>query len=267
MDWGDSKTIHTPEQVAVTYSLAGLGTRFAAILVDTCIQGIALLVVIAAFALLSGSALLVIADWASNIAGSLAPWLIALGIVLLFGLLWGYFIFFETLWNGETPGKRLCGIRVLRDGGFPIDFRAAVVRNIMRYVDFLPMSYGVGALSMFASKESKRLGDYAAGTIVVISPKRAPRPRPAAQGPEPEYKLLGDPSLLNLRAISRQQFLVIDRFLTRRDQLPAQVRLDLARQIATSFLPLIGLEPRTDPYPFEAFLVELAAAYRHRVAG
>lgn len=266
MDWGGAKTIRTPEQVAVTYSLAGLGTRFAAMLVDTFVQGISLAVIVITFAVLSGSALLAISDWATRVADSLAPWLAAVVVVLLFGLLWGYFVFFETVWSGQTPGKRLCGIRVLRDGGFPVDFRAALVRNIMRYVDFLPASYGIGAVSIFASRESKRLGDYAAGTIVVISPKRAPRPRPAAQGPEPEYRLLGDPSLLNLRAISREQFQVIDRFLVRRGELPTQVRLDLARQIALPFFALIGLEPRSDPYPFEAFLIELAAAYRHRVA-
>jgi uncharacterized RDD family membrane protein YckC len=265
MDWGDSKTIRTPEQVAVTYSLAGLGTRFAAVLLDTFVQGIGLAVIVIAFALLSGTALFVISDWATRLADSLAPWLIAVIVVLLFGLLWGYFVFFETVWSGQTPGKRLCGIRVLRDGGFPVDFRAALVRNVMRYVDFLPLSYGLGAVTMFASKESKRLGDYAAGTIVVASPKRAPRPRPAARGPEPQYRLLGDPSLLNLRAISREQFQVIDRFLARREELPTKVRLDLARQIATPFFALIGLEPRPDPYPFEAFLIELAAAYRHRV--
>ena len=267
MDWGDAKTIRTPEQVAVTYSLAGLGTRFAAVLVDTCAHGIGLAAIVIAFALLSGSALLAISDWAERVAESLAPWLAAVIIVLFFGLLWGYFVFFETVWGGQTPGKRLCGIRVLRDGGFPVDFRAALVRNIMRYVDFLPASYGVGALSIFASKESKRLGDYAAGTIVVVSPKRAPRPRPAARGPEPQYQLLGDPSLLDLRAISREQFLVIDRFLARREELPPRVRLDLARQIAAPFFAVIGMEPRSDPYPFEAFLVELAAAYRHRVGG
>jgi uncharacterized RDD family membrane protein YckC len=267
MDWGDAKTIRTPEQVAVTYSLAGLGTRFAAVLVDTFVQSAVIALALVVFFALSESVFTALGTWLDTVVESSAPWVMALFILLFFGLVWGYFIFWETVWSGQTPGKRLCGIRVLRDGGFPIDFRAALVRNIMRYVDFLPFYYGLGAVSMFASKESKRLGDYAAGTIVVVSPKRAPRPQPAARGPEPQYRLLGDLSLLNLRAISREQFQVIDRFLVRRQELPTQVRLDLARQIATPFFALIGLQPQPDPYPFEAFLIELAAAYRHRVGG
>jgi len=170
---------------------------------------------------------------------------------------------------------------VLRDGGFPVDFRAAFLRNIVRTADFLPLFYGVGALTMFISKESKRLGDYAAGTIVVADarrsrsgrihvafdelrfPKEAPAPTPTQ--PAVEYRLLGDPALLNLRAITRDQFLVIERYLARRHELAEKVRADLARQIAAPLLPVIGLEPPPDNYPYDDLLTELAGAYRQRL--
>jgi uncharacterized RDD family membrane protein YckC len=211
-----------------------------------------------------------VADWLYSIEDYLSGWLIAVIILSTFLLLWGYFIFWETVWSGQTPGKRLCGIRVLRDGGFPIDFRAAFLRNIVRYADFLPFFYGVGALTMFISKESKRLGDYAAGTIVVADArkgrpvKEAPAPAPAR--PSPEYRLLGDPALLNLRALTREQFAVVERYLARRQELNDKVRLDLAQQIATPLFPVIGLEPPAGEYPYDDFLTELAAAYRQRVS-
>src|SRR5574340_158861 len=127
----------------------------------------------------------------------------------------------------------------MRDGGFPIDFRAAFLRNIVRGIDAQPgLTYGVGLLAMFASKDSKRLGDYAAGTIVVVDPRRAaarpapPPPQPAAPEaapealpppPAPDYQVIGDPTLLNLRAVSGEHGCVVCRLLSRWAALPVQM--------------------------------------------
>ena len=262
MAFDDTRTVTTPEQVAVTYTLAGIGTRFVATLLDTCIQGLVALIV-GLIAAAFGTAM------PFSPLGSLdtmAPsWLFALTIIVIFGVIWGYFIFWETIWNGQTPGKRATGIRVMRDGGYPVDFRAAFVRNIVRYVDFLPAFYGTGALTVFLSKDSKRLGDYAAGTIVVMDSRPAPFVQSTAAAPPPEYRLLGDPAMLNLRAMTREQFAVVDRFLSRRLDLAPNVRVEMAYKIAWPLMAVIGMEPPTDPsYPYEAFLVELAAAYRAR---
>jgi len=267
MTFEDTKTVITPEQVSVTYTLAGVGTRFAAILLDTCIQGlVAVAVALAASAM--GQAIPF--EGFASLQGMAPAWLLALTVIVLFGVIWGYFIFWESIWNGQTPGKRAAGIRVMRDGGYPLDFRAAFVRNITRYVDFLPALYGVGALTMFLSKDSKRLGDYAAGTIVVVDSRPAPAIKGSAPAPvpvPPEYPLLGDPALLNLRAMSREQFLVVERFLSRRGELPQKVRADMARKIALPLMSLSGLEsPADNTYPYESFLVEVAAAYRGRIA-
>ncbi len=262
MDLGDRKTVYTPEQVAITYTLAGLGTRFAAAFVDTCLQAIIIL------AALLGMGLLSLADPFNMLATpDLAWWEIALLILVLFLIFWGYYMFWETLWSGQTPGKRACGLRVLRDGGFPIDFRAAFIRNVVRVIDFLPGAYGVGALSMFLSKDSKRLGDYAAGTIVVADARQSEMQKAAASAPTappPEYRVLGDLTLLNLRAISREQFGVVEHFLSRRAQLPEKVRAELAKQLAVPLMSLIGFTPPAGELSHDQFLAELAVAYRNQ---
>jgi len=79
----------------------------------------------------------------------------------------GYFMVFEILWNGQTPGKRLVGLRVIRESGYPIRPVDAVIRNLVRIVDWLPLVYGVGVLVMLLNQRSRRLGDFASGTIVV----------------------------------------------------------------------------------------------------
>src|SRR5690606_14075457 len=93
--------------------------------------------------------------------------LIALYALLNFLIFWGYYVLFEYLWNGQTPGKRLVKIRVARTDGNPAGFVEVVIRNLVRVVDFLPTGYGLGLLVMFFSPQARRLGDFAAGTLVV----------------------------------------------------------------------------------------------------
>lgn len=260
MSLDETKTVITPEQVAITYTLAGLGTRFGAICLDTFVQLALLGLLFYLLAQLARFDLITRLD----LAGANAPaWLLAVLVIGFFGLIWGYFIFWETVWSGRTPGKRLTGIRVLRDGGYPVDFRAAFVRNISRYVDFLPFAYGVGAVTMFLSRDSKRLGDYAAGTVVVVDAGRPPPPLSRAAAEPESYRLLGDPSLLNLRALSREQFAVVERFLARRHELSEPVRMKLAKEIAVPLLGVIGMDPPADStFAYDLFLAELASAYR-----
>lgn len=157
----------TPENVVFGYEIAGIGSRFLAAVVDTVL--IVLLQVIANLTLI-----LVLA--ASVGDGSLSALEEIGGISLLgavmglaaFALLWGYYIFFEMLWNGQSPGKRWAGLRVIQRDGKPIDLFAALIRNLVRIIDFLPLYYGVGVLTMFADEKSRRLGDFAAGTLVVF---------------------------------------------------------------------------------------------------
>ena len=99
--------------------------------------------------------------------GRLNPCGMAFYVILVFCVYWGYFALFEIFLKGQTPGKKYAGIRVIKDSGRPINAFEAVTRNLMRAVDSLPGFYGVGLATMMLNKQSRRLGDLVAGTIVV----------------------------------------------------------------------------------------------------
>ena len=277
MDWGDTKAFTTPEQVSITYSLAGIGTRFAAVSRRYPSAHVGAAPRLPRDAPLGLGVDTLVGDLFGGDL-NLPGWMLPVLPDPVFLVFWGYFMFWETVWNGQTPGKRVCGIRVMRDGGFPIDFRAAFLRNIVRYVDFLPAFYGVGAVTMFMSKDSKRLGDYAAGTIVVIDARQpAAVPAKPAASAAPRwpplrrhrrrrgiYRVLGDPALLSLRALTRDQFLVVERFLDRREELAGE---GAPRPRPPDRHPPHSPHrvcPPQDGFPYEDFLIELAIAYRNR---
>jgi uncharacterized RDD family membrane protein YckC len=153
-------TVITPENIPLTFELAGLATRFGAYLIDLLIQLIVTFAVGIIFAIVLG---------AGNIAGSSRmEGIIGASAILGFFVIWfGYFMLFEAIWNGQTPGKRAFGLRVMRDGGYPTNFFAVATRNLIRIADFIPMNYGIGALAMFFNPQYKRLGDMVAGTVVI----------------------------------------------------------------------------------------------------
>ncbi len=156
-------SIDTPENVILDYQVAGIGSRFLAALADTVIitvlQALAYLAVLFTASALQGSVI----DWAvDNIT-----WMLAIAGLIAFAFLWGYYVFFEMLWNGQTPGKRWAKLRVIRTDGMPITAAESITRNLVRLVDFMPAYYGIGVLAMFLNDQARRLGDLAAGTLVV----------------------------------------------------------------------------------------------------
>jgi uncharacterized RDD family membrane protein YckC len=152
-----SVDVRTGEAVAIRYELAGLGSRFLALVVDMLAQALLLIVL----AIAAGFTLPLFRN------PTFSAWLLALLIAVLFLIFFGWFIIFEIWWSGRTPGKRALGLRVVRDGGFPIDAGAAVIRNVVRIVEFSIGFYAASAVCALLSRENKRLGDFAAGTIVV----------------------------------------------------------------------------------------------------
>jgi uncharacterized RDD family membrane protein YckC len=154
-------TISTPEQVAFHYEIAGIGSRFLASLLDHLIISVAMLLIYcAAIALLP-------AMLATDQGEAVLYLIVAVLVLVVFIIFWGYFAIFEAVWNGQTPGKRAGRLRVIRRTGQPIGASEAMVRNLIRIVDFMPGFYGVGLISMFIDKEARRLGDFAAGTIII----------------------------------------------------------------------------------------------------
>ena len=156
-------------------------------------------------------------------------WLIALGVVVFFALFFGWFIIFETWWSGRTPGKRALGLRVVRDGGFPVDLGAAVIRNLVRVAEVALGFYLLSAISALISKENKRLGDLAAGTLVVRDRADAPRDLDA---------YLSRPVRTDT-GLSETDRVLIERFLARRPTLERAARARLAAQIAGRVRPTL----------------------------
>lgn len=154
----DILQIDTPENVTFDYTVSGIGSRFLAALVDTILILLMQVLVLAAyFWALSASAL----------SDTLGAWALAIFGLIGFGFFWGYYIFFEIAWNGQTPGKRWTGVRVIRMDGTPVAATEVVIRNLVRIIDLLPTAYGIGVLAMFITEKSRRVGDLAAGTVVV----------------------------------------------------------------------------------------------------
>jgi uncharacterized RDD family membrane protein YckC len=151
---GDDLVVATPELVTFGYQLAGPGSRFLAQLIDFPIQ-----IVILVIAILGGVGL-------GGVVGDPNAALVA-ALILGFIAVWGYYPICEAAWSGKTLGKYAFGLRVVGDQGEPIQFSQAMIRNLVRIVDFLPGFYGIGIIALFWNGRGKRLGDLAAGTVVV----------------------------------------------------------------------------------------------------
>lgn len=238
---GESMAIVSPESVSIEYELAGAGSRFIACFWDTLIQ----FVLMVASVILLGS----VSHWDLNFVspGNINPFrsvagaLLVLYVSLVFS---GYYIFFETVWNGQTPGKRLVGLRVRRDGGYGIGFTEAVVRNLLRIIDFLPSSYALGCVVMMMNARGKRIGDYVAGTVVVKE-RRRPRTKEETMEP-PVIGVSTDPSLsAAVLRLSGQEVAVIREFLQRGPSLAPERADPIAYKLYDAFAGRIGLPART----------------------
>jgi uncharacterized RDD family membrane protein YckC len=161
--YADQLNIETPEQVDLHFPIAGIGSRFIAVLLDTIFQLIAYALLILSIYLLTKNS----ADSTVHNSKRADEWITAAVILFHFLLYWGYYALFEAYWKGQTPGKRLMKLRVLKDSGRSITLFESMMRNLVRVIDVLPGWYLIGLISMLCNKENKRLGDLVAGTIVV----------------------------------------------------------------------------------------------------
>ena len=157
-DW-DQLSIETPELVAIDMPVAGIGSRFVALLVDYLIWLVAIVALILIFNYVDPSL--------THFSKIGEKWAEAILTLIGFALYWGYFTLFEAFWNGRTPGKRLARIRVIQRSGRGIGLFEAMTRNLLRVVDQFPLVYAVGVITIFLTKQHQRLGDLAAGTLVV----------------------------------------------------------------------------------------------------
>ena len=232
----------TPEGVTLEVTLAGLGSRFAAALVDQLLRTLILVALVVAVGLVGAG------------VGTASGLLLATLLVAVFLVQFAYDVLFETLAAGRTPGKRWTGLRVVRVGGGPVGFVTSALRNILRIVDALPGFYLVGMLAILFTRQNQRLGDVAAGTLVVRDRRQATLlPPPAtvshvAEGP--------DAGLWDVSSISPEEVATVRRFLDRRPTLGPEARERLAFDLATRLGPkVVGPPKRWEPEAFLEYVV------------
>jgi uncharacterized RDD family membrane protein YckC len=243
----DQLSIDTPELVAIEMPLAGIGSRFIALLVDYMIWG-------AGFAALILLAVIVVP--AIHAFSKLSEqWAMAIVIFIVFLLNWGYFTLFEAFWNGQTPGKRVARIRVIQRSGRAIGLFESMARNLIRYIDQIPFPlHAVGVVAMFVTRRHQRLGDLAAGTLVVrdlldeppawgdhgartftagtvAAPAPAPEPHASVSLPAP-----------GIAKLSTSDLAVLEGFFHRRLDMSLETRQLLAGRIAAAIQAKSGLE-------------------------
>ena len=233
--------IATPDHVSLEFELAGAGSRFAAYLIDFVLS-ILLIIAVIFFAYLTGGGLGLRALAGSTRAAG-GSWILAVVVLVIFLINWGYYVFFEGLGRGSTPGKRRMGIRVIRQDGLPIGIREAALRNLVRAADILPPpSYIVGGLVMHFDRHGRRLGDMVAGTYVVV--ERFDLAAHGASGAAWTKRIERGGSrhavTLPRGAISTHQLSLIEQFLARAHQLTPDRRDQLIWQITEPLLPLLN---------------------------
>lgn len=239
--------VATPEQVSLNFKIAGLGSRATANIIDWFI--LILINVGLSFSLVR------ISEELPNpvpLPSSVSSYVIATMMVLLFFLLWGYFVFFEYFGSGRTPGKMLVGIRVIQDNGQSLTFLSSAVRNLFRIIDFLPALFLLGILMIFVHSQHKRIGDLAAGTLVVYQRKSKQKKKNNPLEKEIEKRLNTHPISLNLDEWSKQkigirEWELLNTYMLRRSALPLKEREQTTMQVAGILLPLLGVDAAYKP--------------------
>ncbi len=240
-------SIRTPENIELSYALAGPGSRAAAYLLDLLIMMVVCQILVNLFIL--GFALLF------NALGLDSElWVSAIVTLIFFTLYNCYFIFLEWLWNGQTPGKRLVHIRVIKQGGYALQFFDTLLRNLLRVVDFLPAFYGVGLTSLLLTRDSQRVGDLVSGTLVVYQD-------PVEAGslllelPEPDRNEVPFPAE-RLASVPAEVLSMVGEYLRARGELAPRPRQELAAELVQIIRETSGLEPQPRQ-SIESFLIAL----------
>jgi uncharacterized RDD family membrane protein YckC len=234
--------VETPEHVRFRFHAAGPTRRAWAYLIDLLVRAGILLVVEIVLVLATGQHLT--SGKAIMSSGTLLS---------LFMLEWVYFVAFEAAWNGTTPGKRALRLRVVKAGGYPLSLMDAVLRNLLRTADFLPVGYLLGLVAMTWDGSFARLGDRAAGTMVVIEDPVRVAPSITLVPPATAAEIASFPHRIALPLPERE---AIELLLRRRDLSPAR-RLELAEILAPVVERRLGVKS-VDPVRFLALVYSLA---------
>jgi uncharacterized RDD family membrane protein YckC len=229
----DRLDVDTPEQIALELPLAGIGSRFLALAIDSVLQIVFVGVLFIVGAVTAGS----YSGAMSGLDHFISQTIGAIVLVLVpFCLYWGYFAFCEILWHGKTPGKRLAGIRVIHESGRPMTAIECIGRNLMRGVDILPGFYAVGVICMMCNKQNRRVGDYVVEAIVVHDKSVE------VVAPFWGERVATEPSQPQLRSLCPDELVLIETYLNRRYELDALVRTTTAQRIVAMVTKKTGMQ-------------------------
>jgi uncharacterized RDD family membrane protein YckC len=241
----------SPEKTVLTYRLAGLGSRVLAHIIDVLIIFFTLYIVLMATSVYA----VLIGEEGSKVAQ---------GFLILFVSLFpfAYFIFFEGLWNGQTPGKKGASIRVRMSDGTPLTFTAAIGRNFLRVADIFPGTYFVGMIAMFINPKFQRIGDFVADTIVIHEGKvsTAFSIAPHRVGVHPLENLVGE-----LRNMSDEQYYVLRRYCDRYPELAPDKQEHLTETVWKPMAKFLDIKMQDGIHPL--YLAEATVMKYGRVRG
>ena len=253
-------TLHTPESVELEFTLAGIGNRAYALVIDYIFLGLILIVFLVG-ALIFNS---VLVKTIANLVGStngLELWSIAVQVLIGFFIYVGYFVFFETVWSGQTPGKRYVKIRVIRDDGRPVRLQQSTLRALLRPFDEL---FFIGVFLIVFNQREKRLGDLVAGTLVIQEEQtvKAAALKVSTSAKSLAKKLLTD---ADISCLLPEDFAVIREYLQRREAMIPNARNELSKQLATQVKQIIRLEKLPAKVDANVFLEAVYEAYQQQV--
>ncbi len=265
--------IETPERVPLAFALASIGNRFLAVAIDHFIQYLTILIFTWSFVSLAGTGNFTPQESPSQFFEEMPKWTIAVLIMAVFLIFSGYFILFEWLWNGQTPGKRLLKLRVIREDGRPVTLWEAIARNLLRIFDAVPgfvlPVYSIGLISIFLSRRDQRVGDMFAGTVVVRErTDEAPTFQETFANPVSDATFRRVQKKTNFQvdmaSLTESEIEVVETFLRRRWDLTERQRVWIAWRVA---LPLMyKLKPNYDlqTFSYEGFLEEIVHRFYAR---
>ncbi len=245
----------TPESVELEFTLAGIGNRAWALLIDYLLLAVIVTVFVIVWLTLSVQ----LGNFWTGIFGSQASlWLMAIAFLTSIAIYAGYFVFFETLWQGQTPGKRFAKIRVVRDDGRPIGLQQATLRALLRTFDEF---FFIGAFLIIFSNREKRLGDLAAGTIVIQdqAPTASATFTISEQANSVYEHLL---QIADLSLLLPDDFAVIREYLRRRGVMTPKARAAVAQELTQQVKAIIDLENLPENVAPDVFLEAVYLAYK-----
>ena len=258
--------IETPERVPLEFALASIGNRFLAVAIDHFFQFLSMFLIAWFFMWLAGYTADQLVDAPEALFAQAPKWTIAILIVIVFIIFSGYFILFEWLWNGQTPGKRLLKLRVIREDGRPLTLWEAVARNLLRIADAAPgfviPIYSIGLIVIFLSDRDQRVGDIFAGTVVIRE-----RTDEAPTFAETFTNAIRDSAFTrvqtkvevgaNVAMLNEREVEVVESFLRRRWDLTERQRLWMAWRIALPLMYKLKPSYSVEGFTYEGFLEEI----------